>query len=703
MSIHPKPTVLAVAAFVACLAFPTTASAQDSSTSTAGFWGGDLETALDPKRPVPLRVRQIDEIGRWGGSQQVSDLREALRDESPDIRRATIRAMMRMGPDAATRDLAALLQQGLKKQLDANSGILKEYPELPGTLTGEAGLGSGSEEVPTFSGISTGDMAWAARALGQSKNITQVVPHLITALASPDAIVRQSALAGLQKATGFTMGASRDFLIPQTDQATRAKQVQSWQSWWEQNQRMTPEQWRISALGSEIPKDRAAAAIAISKANQTEAVPALIDSFRNEGNPLNLGATSAVREAMARALSELTGVRPEYNPVREPNQSIEDWLKQHEAAADRWKQHVDTVIQEGVWAFDALLSAPEAKTRANALRLLRKRPYGDQRPGRYLELMEKDASTQVQMEAYVTLARAVCVPFPFDPSAAPDVKKLHLARWHDWFSKYGSKREEGAASVFLSPVQMSWGTRPDIPADIRLQEKTAFYKALPGLRARTAEMIAIERLAVAEFLLCEVFDEQTLLLERAIGSPNQPLSADVSSMLQRNLARVFGTLRIPETAVRLVKRIDVYQMAARRPGLSVQVKAAAGDSEVAAACMLALGELGTDGLAGLPQAREMVRDAVEPSIRVRAMSAYTLARMDARESVGALLSALESDPSPIVKIAAAESAGILALKHSSLNRQVEDAVLMAAAQGNASDRLRARCREVAAILAKARE
>lgn len=691
------------AALALCLAFSASAFSQDSTTSTASYWGGDLATALDQKRPVPLRVRQIDEIGRWGGPQQVSDLRAALRDESPDIRRATMRAMMRMGPDAATRDLAALLQQGLKSQLDEKSGILREYPSLPGTMEGESGLGSGTDDVPKFSGISTGDMAWAARALGQSRNVTQVVPHLITALASPDAIVRQSALAGLQKATGLSMGASRDFLVPQTDDATRAKQVQSWQSWWEQNQRLSPEQWRVAALGSESAKDRAAAAIAIAKANQTEAVPALIDAFRNEGNPLNLGATSAVREAMARSLGELTGVKPAYDPVRPADQAVEEWVRQHEAAADRWKQHTDTVLEKGVWVFDALLAAPEAKTRANALRMLRKRPYGDQRPARYLELMEKDTSTQVQMEAWVTLARAVCVPFPFDPVAKEDVKKLQLARWQDWFTEYGDKREEGAASVFLSPLQMTWGSREGAPADVRLLEKTSFLKSLPGLRARTAEMIAIERLPVAPTLLREVFDEQLLLLERAVGGSSQAPSADLSSTLQRNLARVFGTLRVPETAERLVKRLDIYRMAGQRPGLSVQAKAAAGDSEVAAACMLALGELGTDGLAGLPQAREMVRAGNEPSIRVRAMSAYTLARLDAKENVDVLLTALESDPSPIVKIAAAEAAGMLALRHRALNRRVEDAVLVAAVQGDASERLRARCREIAGILAKARE
>jgi len=663
-----------------------------------------MAVATDPKRPVPLRVRHIDEIGRWGGAEDVADLRSALRDESPDIRRATMRAMMRLGPDAATRDLAALLQQGLKAQYEKSGTKMPDFPALPPMpgVDPDTGTGGANDPEPNFSGLEPGDMAWATRALGASKNATQVVPHLITALGSPDAIVRQSALAALQKASGLTMGAGRDFLVPQADEASRAKQIESWRSWWQENQRRSPEQWRRQALSSGIAKDRAAAALAIAKANQTDAVPDLIDAFRAEGNPLNPGATSAVREAMARALGDLTGVKPTYDPVRGRDVTAEDWVKQHVAAADRWKHHVDTVLIEGIGPFDALLAAPEAKSRAHALRQLRKYPYKDQRPAKYFELMERDESTQVQLEAYLTLVRATCVPLPFDPRAPEVIRGLQLARWRDWMEAFGSKRAEGAASIFLAAPNLKWGQDHVAPPDQRMEERNAFFRALPAIRARAAEMIAIERLQVSPVLLREVFEDQNRLLERVVTTPDAALPADVSSTLQRNLARLFGALNVPETGGMLVQRLTLYRMAQARPNLTTAARAAAANSDVAEACMEALGKLGApEGSAGLPEAREMVSRQREPSLRVRIQSAYTLARLDAHADVGLLIEAMGDDPSPNVRIAAGEAASMLALKHSSIRSNVMNALLAGAVKGDASERLKSRYRELAAILEKA--
>lgn len=698
-----RPRAIAARAmfcFVGALAFVIAASAP-----LRAQWQADVGIALDTSRAASLRMRHLAELGRTGTPEIVSDLRVALRDERPEIRRETLKAMMRIGSDPALRDLAAMVHKGLQAGAARSGESFDGLPTLPQefkvertALPGELSARDGVATMPEFPDLTPEDTAWAIRAMGQSGRSTEAMPHLIASLQAHDPRVREAALGSLQRVTGFTMGATRDFLMPLASSPSVAEQSGRWQEWWKENEARSPEQWRLGGLRSALAKDRAAAARALVKANQSQAVPDLIEALKQEANPLNTEGTSGVRYALAKAIGDLTGVKPEYGAYRTKDQTEEQWREQHDAAIKRWEEHVEAVVTKGESVFDVMLRAPEPKTRSRALRELRRRTWIEQRPMRYLDLMESDPSSAVRSEAYLTLVRCTCVAWPYEYGAESELRGLQLARWRDWLAEFAGKREQGAVTVFQSPGTMRWGSTQPGSDEARRLDYEKLLKALPTIRSRTTELIVIERLQVSVIPLRDAFDDQLALLSRVISNRSTELPADLSGVLQRNLARAFGAMKVRDSAERLVKRIELGRSAELQSQLASNVLAAARDDEVIAACCAALGNLGSAGIAGLPLIAEMVDHRKESSLRVRANCAYALAGLNSLDSLGGLYEALQGDPQQIVKIAAAEALGMIALANPVEKDRVLTALSAVQGRGHDAERLKRRCREIVTIV-----
>ncbi len=657
-------------------------------------WEGDIDTALRVSEPITRRLRHIEEIGRWGGSAQVSDLRSALRDESPDIRRATLKAMMRMGPDPAMLDIVGILHQGLAKSgtpgMARFDGGFPPMPEIDDDPYGP---------LPELSGIDQKETAWAVRALSRSRSGADAVPHLMAALQAPDNGVREAALGGLQKITGLTQGAGREFLLPMADNPSVAEQAERWQEWWDTNREMTPEQWRTSALQAPLARDRAAAARAIAANMQEDAVPALIEAFRVEGDPLVGTGTSAVRQTMVQALTKLTGIRVDYRPSKNKDEPTNVWHEHHTSVAARYEEHWKAVKERDESAVDLLLASPEAKTRLHALIQVRRMPYDSQRPAKYLELMENDPSTAVQWEAYKALTRATCVSWPFEPTAPEDNRRVQLARWKDWFAQFGDRRAEGALSVFLPQAAMTWGMEETVPTGVRELEKTKLLGQLISIQSRAVEWIVIEKLPVAEAPLRSAFEEQLLRIDRMIQQERPVVSDNISSTLQRNLARAFGVLQVQGSYRLLVRRIQIAREVATSARRPAAVTAALVNQDVIEACITALGLLPMEGVAAVSLFEERLDSRAESSIRIRIASAYALARVGEESAMLSLSRMFHQDPTTQGRIAAAESMALLAGRHPRLRdgaaRELSDIV----ASESEDRRLRTRAGQLVTKLA----
>jgi len=668
-----------------------------------------LGRALDSRAPTTDRVRAINSLGRYGDASLAEQLRSGLGKESPEIRIATMRALMRLGVASAEPDIEKLYNDK--------------------ATTGK-------------------ERAWALRALGTTTNPAQQMPNMISGLDAEEPGVRAAALDSLRKLTGLTQGAKSTLLLPAPDEAEQAAYTERWKAWWEENKEGSPEDWRFNALDAEMPIDRAAAARTIAAEGDVAAVPRLLKRFKREGNyELEDKIYSGVRDALAKALTKLTGRKLVYRPSPERGETLKQWMAHHLAAHDAWKKAYEQRFGEKGEGWISLLKAPEAKTRADTLRSMRSAiKLGDHPTDWYLELMQ-DSSAQVRNEAYTNMIAAAGIAFPFDADGPARQRELQVERYSEWLEATAVPRTPNAAgptlpddadanaeqpneaqpesadedgngdatdteakldvaspveagdlkeeasdsadaettapsepepdpaialelekrllSVFLDPKEQTWGLR--ICDNLRERENMdrELRNALLGIRSQAALFMVRNGVTLDTEMLVDCFADQVRRVESALRQRVLSLDPDArpSTGLQANLARVFGKMRTSEALPWLLRRLQLDEMAKRQEPPR-DVMRVLRDTTVRMTVAASLGEIGDTRVEVRMALLNLLNEpGKDESLRVRIQALYALARVGQPEDLNVIAPyALSNDflATAHEKIAAVESLAMLA-------------------------------------------
>lgn len=583
----------------------------------------ELGTFRDRELPDPKRIRAVDELGRWAPDDIVSELRSGLSPrETPEMRAATLRAMMRLGVDGVREDIFA--------------------------------------QVFNDPDVTSPELAWAIRALGRSEDAGSVVPKIIPHLKNNDVGTRAATVESLRRLTGMTMGASQaNLLFPVSEQGDVDSYAKDWEQWWDENRDDNPDDWRISALSGERTVDRAAAARAIALNAQTDAIPDLIARLKKE-------PASGVREAIAASLAELTGIQDnKYLAYRPPEMSEKDWQAQHDEHIRMWTETWER-FKEGGDPVLANLDATNPRTRLDALDYLNKRPIETQPLTEYLEKL-RDKSPGVSERAWRNLKEATGVYWPFDPDAPEELRKVQIARWEEWFAEHTTS-EARLLSVFRPVEHMGWGMG-GASEEIRKQAKEELERAITGIRSNVARYLCRAEVKVNPTQLREAFQRELGSL-REIARHRSTDGIRASTGLQRHLALAFGNLQDTEALSLLLDRIRIAQDARGRD-MPREVLAMLDDPEVLAACVQSIGQFGSASIGAIDMIKDMLTGG-ERSVRVRAQAAIALAQLGEKSAYALLTESLWNWKEPTMQRVGAEALYILAQRRPELRDNVID-------------------------------
>ncbi|MCA8940820.1 MAG: HEAT repeat domain-containing protein, partial [Planctomycetes bacterium] len=513
----------------------------------------DPERAVSPANPEQVRLRMLDELGRFGDRTMVPKIRSALADESPAIRIATMRAMMRLG-------------------------VVGAEPDLFRTLNDTASTAK--------------ERAWAARALSRSPEAKTVVPELIRALDAPsaksDAGERAAIVESLRKLTGLSMGARPQTLFtsitgePSQDAESYAQQ---WQDWWSSNQGSGPDDWLNSALSSEIAKDRASAARLLGGKGDINSLPLLIKALERE---VGEEGKSGVREAISKALEKLSGIKTQYIPYIGKGESEEAWNEQHDQALKLWKQFDQAVRVEKKNPYELKLANESPSTRAAALREIK---Y-EQRDDVTLQVLVarlEDSSTQVAQSAWGALVRITGVGFPLDFTASAAMQRIQIERWKEWAKDFEQESEAmRILSIFRNVNDMRWGLSAAANNQpLEDEAKAELAKRIISMRSRALAHIARHQIAVPPDVLIHLFREQISACKDLLDRRTTGLEG-VHTMLQRNLVLALAPTNDDRLPSLLIERLRIAADS-RRMGVQAGTL---DDLDVVKACIHGLGEIG---------------------------------------------------------------------------------------------------------------
>ncbi|MCC6466509.1 MAG: hypothetical protein IT463_14305, partial [Planctomycetes bacterium] len=445
-----------------------------------------LKHAFEAEAPLPRRMAALQQAERAGGIAY-DDLAAGMDDADPGFRVALLRLLARL------------------KLPEAGSDVLSR-------------LGNRSVEAQ--------ERAWLARAAANTAAPEKAVPALVDLLPGSDGQERLAALESLSRLTGVGRAPVRLLGIGSEPEGDA---VAFWRQWWNEHQHETPAQWQLAALGSRQPRDRGAAARALADAGRRDAVPALLARLRAED-------ASGVREALARALSRLTGRRVPYQAWA--GDDVATWQTQHDAAVKAWQDWWDaggaeprTLAQQ--------LSAPEAASRAEALRAVAA-DAGDAAIGLCIEALA-DPAAGVRVAAWNALARLLGFAWPFEAGGAPELRDRQLVRWRAWWAV--AREQTPGARLLAVVVEPAFAPPGWNDADTGVTE--AAEGAMGRRAAALRRLVAMGDTAAGEAVLP--------MFERGVGELERGHDvADFPGNVQLQMAWLLGRTR-PKGAVTILR------------------------------------------------------------------------------------------------------------------------------------------------------
>lgn len=649
-----------------------------------------LTRALDKDAPNPSRLRAINSLGHYGDARIAEQLRTGLDGEEPEIRIATMRALMRLG-------------------------VAQAEPDLRGIFRAAESTGA--------------ERAWALRALGRSDDPQAQIPDLIEGLDSTEPGVRAASLDSLRRLTGLTQGAKSTLLLPAPDAEEQAELAERWKRWWDENEGSSPEEWRFDALDAEMPIDRAAAARRLAAEGDPAAIPHLLKRFAREGNYLLGGKLySGVREALSNALQTLTGMRMAYRPTPDPEETLNEWMVHHGDVYRAYKTAYEERFTGEGSGWLVLLQAENPLTRADALRSMRSALKLGQHPLKRYLIMLTDDYSQVREEAHANLVAATGVAWPFDAAGEERLRELQIARWSDWLtrtklsdaptSRFGdqpsddeesesdatpeesdqpesdapsesdqdgnqdaespaegdsdesldeSLKEEASEgveaedadssqessptepdsadasapdqatldqikarilSVFQPVKDQTWGLTAATSQTERENMIREMRSVMIGVRSQAARFIVQNALKPDPELLLESFAQQVRATNKVLRDGALSPDRDVrpATGLQANLARALGSMRHQDALPWLLRSLEL-DAASRRYDLPHAVRRVCTDATVRMTVVAAIGELGVSSIEVRAALRPLIQaESEDESLRVRIQALYALAR-----------------------------------------------------------------------------